>query len=122
MTNGISVDELEDVESSSHREGSEHEDSSERQAHSEHEGTSDHDESEDDEPDVYDRIFGRLLNLYVFESRYECHRFRQAVILQLQRCNHNWGPNPGPTMVKRVLPHLDIDDQRTEKRDSALQS
>lgn len=108
FTDGIVVDELNDVEISNDGGVSEHQGSNQNEAHGEHQENSGHDESEDDEPNIYDRVFGRLLELYVFGANSDCPGFRQAVILQLQRCIHDWTTIPGPVVVKDVLDHLDI--------------
>lgn len=55
------------------------------------------------------RVFGRLVDAFIFAARYDCSVFRRAVVLQLQRCIDKYNRVPCPTVVKRALDHLHLD-------------
>ena len=54
------------------------------------------------------RVFGRLVDLWIFAARYDCVGFQQAVMIQLQRCVEDWEVVPCPTVVKRALDNLKL--------------
>ena len=55
------------------------------------------------------RVFGRLVDLYIFAARYDALGIRQATILTLQRCINGLETLPCPTVLKRALDSLEIE-------------
>ena len=55
------------------------------------------------------RVFGRLLDLYIFANTYEIPRFKTAVMLEFQRFVASTDTLPYLTIVKHALDYLDLD-------------
>ena len=105
-TDGIAVDELDDDDESEG--GSDEQDAAQRIGAGNGEQTS-HAEAIEEQPKRRDRVFRRLVDLYVFGARYDCPDLRLAVIFQLQRCVNDWEKLPGPNVLKHVLENLELD-------------
>ncbi|KAI9769117.1 MAG: hypothetical protein M1840_004468 [Geoglossum simile] len=54
------------------------------------------------------RVFGRLLELYIFGDVYKIQSFKTAVILEWQEFSTSKETLPCPTIVKRALDYLDL--------------
>ncbi|KAK3687060.1 hypothetical protein LTR37_019174 [Vermiconidia calcicola] len=55
------------------------------------------------------RVFGRMMDLYIFAARYHALNFRTAAILTLQRCIDKWVDIPCPIVLKHALDHVEQD-------------